>query len=532
MIMRSILFGLIIWLNISNVFAVVNYRNGNYFQEFTDLIIPLKTGANLNFKRAYNSASSYEGIFGRGWGSSFEVGVSVLPNAIIIKEMGNGKNHLFVPKGSSVEKNLEESFKKLKEKSVLKDDAFTKYKNRLLLDPQALQEELAPLVKDAKAEDGEYHNESDPRLKLKIKAGQVEFLDSEGSLWNFDAKGILKSWAHPSGVKFNAQYVQGILDSLLSPQLTIQFIRTPQGAIKSIGVGTKSAKYTMDRGALTNSVDQNSASYSYEYDQGKMVKISGKEFSEEIKYSLQTGEVASVTDLNGRTTNYKFFSQTQPTAIRRAEIKTAGEVPVTYEYEERVGKIGPYLYRRMIQKGTHKQQTIFDDCCGRPLTVQDGEKKSEFTYNEKGLPLSLVEANGAVHSWTWNEKDELVKYSNPKDERTYTYDSFGPTLVVSKLMGSISLKRDQAGRIIQSTVVSADGSKKNLTFSHSPDGKMMALVNEKGQKAFLKEIGPGNWEVDDSKPSDLKAKLELLGWLQKYQELAKPPYPQQWLPTF
>lgn len=530
--MKSLFLGLFLILASNPSLGVVNYRNGNYFQEFSDLAVPLNSGYSLILKRSYNSASSFTGMFGKGWGSTFETTLSVLPDTVIIKEMGNGKNHIFVPKGSTLEKSLEAAFQKLKSKSVLKEDRFSSFKNRLLLDPQALQEELESLSKDAEAKNGDYENLSEPAQRMIVKKNQIEFWDTDGTYWKFDLTGKIKEWTHSSGLKFSPQYQQDKLVSMMSPSAFIQFESTPQGLIKSIKIGQKSSKYIMEKGHLAQSSDQGGETYTYEYDQNKLSKISGKEFSESIKYSLVTGEVSSVTDKSGNKTEYKFYAQSYPVSIRNVEVKSPKGIPVTYEYEERIGKVGPYLYRRMIQKGKHKQQVIFDDCCGRPLSVQDGDKKSEYKYNANGMPLSLVEPDGSKHFWTWNGKDQLIKYTNPKDERGYTYDSFGISLVVSKSNGSMSLKRNPQGKIIESVVTHADGSKKQLVFNHSADGKLMIFTTQTGKKAYLKEASPENWEIDKSKSNDLNAKLELLGWLHKYQDLARAPYPQEWMPNF
>lgn len=512
--------------------AVVNYRNGNYYQEFTDLLVSVAPGTNLGFKRSYNSASTFSGIFGRGWGTTFETTITILPQTIIVKEMGNGKSHIFVPKGTVLEKNLESELNKIKEKNKLKDEAFVAFKTRLLLDPQTLEAEMASVSKGGTASDGDYSNLNDPSQKMKVKGQQVDFWDSEGVQWSFDKNGSLKSWTHPSGLKLTAQYEQNKLSALFSSNLYIQFERTPQGSIKSIKFGPKVATYKVEDGFLKKSVDQSMESYEYDYEQGRLTEISGKGFQEKITYSLSTGEVSSVTDSTGRTTNYKFFSLNQPQLVRRAEIKAPGDVLQIYEYEERIGKQGPYLYRRMIQRGKRKQQVTFDDCCGRPLTVSEGEKKSEFKYNDKGMPISLTEADGTQHAWTWNEKDQLVKYSKPGDDRTYTYDKFGLVLVVSSKKGTLTLKRDPKGNVIESTVQDPKGARKLYRFVYAPDGKGQALVTEKGEKAFLVEKGPGQWEIDSKRPSDLKAKLELMNWLQKYEDMARPPYPQQWMPSF
>ena len=58
-------------LAIPSVYAGVNYKNGNFYVSYTDIVVP-GGGKDLEITRTYNSHSTKAGWFGMGWGSDFE----------------------------------------------------------------------------------------------------------------------------------------------------------------------------------------------------------------------------------------------------------------------------------------------------------------------------------------------------------------------------------------------------------------------------------------------------------------------------
>jgi hypothetical protein len=517
------------FLIIAKSFSVVNYRNGNYYQEFVDLIITPELGAPLAFKRTYNSASDFEGLFGLGWGSTFETRAETLDNLITIKMSGNGRQLLFVPASADLAGILDSKLKELQKKYQLKDEAFASFKARLLNDPKALVQELGPLQSGV-TQEGSYKSVLNDGLSIVVDRTKIDFMDEEGIVWSFDRQGNLKKWKHPTGLEFVASYKNGQLLSMGSSKYFFEFERTPQGAIKSLKVEGKNAKYQMDKGFLKKSVSQNGETFDYEYDKDRLVLIQGENFKEVISYLPATGEVMSVIDSNNKRIDYKFSSKLVPHEIRRAEV-TGPEGTAIYEYEYRAGKDGNYLYRRSTTSQRAKQEVIFDDCCGRPLFVKDQTGTYELKYDEKGLPLSLKLPKEGEHAWLWNEKSQLVTYKSPTEVRTYSYDSYGPSEVVSSEKGTLKIKRGANNKVIEASFKDVSGKQKTYKFQHAPKGGL-ALVTDQGDKVFLKELEDGRWKVDNSRPSNAKAKLEMLSWLNNYQDLATPPLPQAFLPTF
>jgi hypothetical protein len=514
------IFYLLSFLFISSVHAVVNYQNGNYFQEFIDVNLPLKNQKSFLFKRSYNSASDFDGIFGRGWGSSFETRLSFIESAIVIQEMGSGRHYVFVPKGKNLEKALETTLAKIQNKTQLKGDALAAFKTRILLDPQALQNEN---TSDSGSSEGEYENLNNPFLTLKFQKGVITFTDPEGSTWNFLQNGQLKSLQTSSGLKFEAKYQGKNLESLYSSELFIQIERNPHGALKAIKFGPVNVTYKVEKEQLLGSVDQNKKAYKYTYENGKLVKVKGPEINESITYHRDTGKVESVIDANGAKTSYSFKTIPGANPVETVEVQEPDMPKTIFEYENRIGKQGPYLYRRKITRGRSSEEIVFDDCCGRPVQVKRNNRKDEYKYTESGLPLWMKSSDGQISAWQW-EGEQLKKFVSPGDEREYQYDKNGIIKVSTKTQGVLNIKRNSAGWITEGEHQRPDGSLKIYRFNHSPDGKLMSLLTEKGKKATMR-LQDGKWEVDSSQTSDLGAQMELMGWLQLHQEFVTPPQP-------
>jgi YD repeat-containing protein len=75
-------------------FSNVSVLNGNFYISYTDLILNSKLDFQIN--RVYNSKASFIGIFGKGWGSDYEVYLRRTPaDEICVHENGGGALNSF-----------------------------------------------------------------------------------------------------------------------------------------------------------------------------------------------------------------------------------------------------------------------------------------------------------------------------------------------------------------------------------------------------------------------------------------------------
>ena len=79
-----------------NAFADVTLKNGNFYVSFTDL--SYAGGFEPKIERVYNSKSSFKGLFGWGWGTEYEVYVTVEGDGTAtVHEYGSGAENVFSP---------------------------------------------------------------------------------------------------------------------------------------------------------------------------------------------------------------------------------------------------------------------------------------------------------------------------------------------------------------------------------------------------------------------------------------------------
>ena len=76
-------------------YAVIDMRNANFSQTWTDLVAP-SSGYNLRVTRTYNSRSLYNGMFGFGWRTEFETSLRVTVDNTLRVQTGSGNEIDFI----------------------------------------------------------------------------------------------------------------------------------------------------------------------------------------------------------------------------------------------------------------------------------------------------------------------------------------------------------------------------------------------------------------------------------------------------
>ncbi|MCB0357574.1 MAG: cell wall-associated protein wapA, partial [Bdellovibrionales bacterium] len=110
--MRNTLVLMAIFFIATQTFALVDMKNANYSDTWTDLIAT-GTGYDLRVQRTYNSRTLFNGMFGFGWCSDFETTLEVNAEGNIkVTECGGGLEITFKPKGFS-EKEVDKTITKI-----------------------------------------------------------------------------------------------------------------------------------------------------------------------------------------------------------------------------------------------------------------------------------------------------------------------------------------------------------------------------------------------------------------------------------
>jgi len=112
--------------------TAINYKNGNFFTSFTDLVVP-GGEQDLEITRTYNSKSTYEGWFGFGYGSMYETNLKTSADgSVTIYENGAGATTRFVPKDAvNVEAASLRIVEAMKKKETMSESAVKTLVERL-----------------------------------------------------------------------------------------------------------------------------------------------------------------------------------------------------------------------------------------------------------------------------------------------------------------------------------------------------------------------------------------------------------------
>ncbi|MCO5143544.1 MAG: RHS repeat protein [Oligoflexia bacterium] len=514
--------------------ALVALGNGNYFVGFTDLEHDSAMNTfQLKIQRTYNSRSQYDGIFGYGWGSDFEG--FLIPSAdgsVVIQESGGGDTTRFSPKDFSkaqlsaqIDKLLAENSKKNK----ITASATAELKNKLLVDANARDELSRDLgiFPDLPVGTKLYSTQrGDTQVVTVIKGGYVrEYGDGKQEL--FDKKlnvvdqgvdssrgRVLKGVYKVSRLVDPIRKVQVFYDydkngrvSLVTDKKAqkIRFSYDGSGKVSQVidAKGTKAFfKYCESGGSLYNaakkcgrgdliwSKDTSGSEYSYQYDSlHNLTRIgypkNGKpnqEF-EEVSYwpsnSAGSGGVKTVKNPNGVQIDYAYWKNEKDkdghykTTVTNT-YSSGKKSETSYEYfEKRRADGSKYRYKLISVVDGEKTETIYNECCGQPLSIVTGGATTRFEYYAgSGLPWKKDSPEEHIE-WQYHTKfkgkitkvvvnDKQAK--NVKTSQFFYEDKSGQlTKAITSDGKGIVLQYDSQGRIFEMF----DQDKKKITFKYS-----------------------------------------------------------------
>ena len=491
--------GLVVILFISNIYAGVNLKNGNFYISYTDVIVPGGEKV-LEITRTYNSKSADIGWFGLGWGSEFETFLKVSADgAVIIQENGAGALTRFTSKnrlnGKAAAKKIVQAMKK--------KNAVSSANEKKLIDKLARDAELRySYAKDygvqARMSKGQklYSSQrglqelivTDKGFVRKSVDGKQEFFNKNGLLSKVQYKsGHVVSFI-PANRKSDAE-LKSIKNSLGKQ---IFFTWFPDGRVKEISISKKSkASYTYSGKNLTSSTDLKGNRFIYKYDprSHNLVNIRYKNGAEtKITYEKKQQLTSSVTKQNGEKTSYKYGANPKnPDLHYWTEVTKTGPrgKPVTnrYEYEVRVRLDGEhYTYRIATRVNGLSTETIYSEQNGLPIKIARGNRVTRFEYNSDGLLSKKISPNGKQISLNYHKKcKKASKIVEGKSWTKFSYDKRCNLAKAANSQGkSIILAYDHKSRISQMI----DRNKKTrkqkvLKFAYNANGRPIEIKMDK-----------------------------------------------------
>ena len=508
--------------------AFVTIRNGNYFISFIDVAHP-KVGSRegLEASRVYNSLSQYDGIFGYGWGSSFESFLVVAADgSVVIQEAGGGEKVRFKTKvkkaGLVSQINQIVAAKQEVEKGNPNFD-LAAYKKRLQGDIVFRDEEgrtfkisaripVGTILKGSRngnkqivqvTTNGFVQEYSDGKKVYFTKKSKVS--DYGTSIRNrrfLDVYKVARIEDPKKSIYLNISYNErGHISRISSGSQFLLFETNSNGKVVKIQnthgqiatyeyceSRTYDPSHKCSAGDLVKSVDPNGNIYSYKYDtvhnltevRTQSTKSPSIDHSEKISYwppsSPGSGGVSKVVYRTGLEMHYTYWQDSEnPRLHFRRTIKTVRKSRPpsisSYEYWNKKRADGS-LYKHQTETiiSGLKTKTLYNECCGQPLRIEKGKNVTTFSYYPDSNLLKEKSDPREIRRWQYNRKH----FGKPS--------KISITDRVTNKTTSINFTFYKNGNVRH--VRTSDG--ETITIAYDSKGRMNALVDHKKRKITLK----------------------------------------------
>jgi len=530
--------------------ANVSIKNGNFFRGYTDILY--QGGFEPKIERVYNSKTSYQGVFGPGWGNEYEVKLTVSADgSVVIQEYGGGAENRFTPAALKAV-DLEEAVKKIAD--AVKDTGrfgtqklFDEYKAKLKSDAIYRNEEWQALVNEGKLKARELavgstltSNRFAYQVVTRTKDGYQRSYDN-GKLERFDDKGRLTRIQDRNGNFIDFSYGKdGRLEKLVDNfNRKMFFTFSSKGLLEKIqGENSKEVSYSYNsQGELSESRDVEGNVYKYKYSSDNQHNLVEIAYSDKTSLNVEYfgrdkfGSVKSVRERDSTLMEYDYeFDPKDKGHISVTVISkdASGKVQsnVKYEYFQKVKAFGEeWTYKMISTSSGDRTETTYNECCGLPLIIKRGSEETSFQYDTKGrvtrkeTPSEVTElqydkSSGKVGRVVRNSKVDQ-KLSSWAE---FQYDERGNLkLAKNSAKKGVSLFYDANGRI-RSLV---DQDKRRLDFKYNENSKPIEITDPKLGAIRVSYKNSGEIDKIDSS-SGQKVAIQVTSAFQNLLEIIRP----------
>lgn len=529
--------------------ANVALKNGNFFVGFIDAVYP--GGYEPKLERIYNSKSVYRGIYGWGWGSEFEVNMTVLPDgSVVVNEFGGGAENRFVPvkqTASDMSAQIQKIIQLARSTGYIsRPDLLKQYEQKLKDDRTFLVQEWDRFLKQGKLQSRTIPEGTQListrfsyQYITKTREGYVRNSES-GKKELFDAAGLLVKVTDRNNNSITLTYakdrsLQRIVDQM-NRKFLFQF--DARRRLERVnGEGGKFASYQYNANdELISSRDFDGNSYTFKYSADKRHNLVELGYGDGSKMLItyyprdKLENVKSVRERDGTSVEYSYIGDRRkpgPFAVTVTNKDKAGKVSSTsqYEYLFKLGKDGEeYTARMMADVEGEKTETLYSEM-GLPTEIKKGGQSTRFAYDVKGrvtkkvTPIEVTELNYDDRA---NKVSKVVRYT-PKTPAVKTwyqfqYDAFANLVNAKSSNGkAVQIFYDPSKRI--KTLVDQD--KRQLNFRYNENSKPTEIAIPQVGSINVTYGNTGDILKVESKP-DPKVGRMVFNAIQNLSEIVRP----------
>ncbi len=394
-------------LAVPSTFAGVSLRNGNFYIGYKDLVY--SGGFEPKIERVYNSKTGYRGAFGAGWGTEYEVHLSVSADgSVVVYEYGGGAENRFTPVDFK-RKDLEEAVARIVERAkkiggLTNAEKVAAYREKLLADSFFRNDEWQKFIAQGELKPRLLRsgtqlisNRFSYQYITKLNAGYRRTFDN-GRIEEFNEEGKLAKVLDKNGNFIELAYAKDGKLTKIEDNFHRRILMhyNNQGLISAVeGMNAKEAQYKYSgAGDLTESKDVEGNVYKFAYD--KEHNLTEIAYSDGTRLRVayfgrdKLQSVKSVTDRDGSTTEYDYLSSGPGQARYKVGIRVLSKEnkllsQSSYEYFNKVKASGEEWTQRMVASQDGRvTDTTYNECCGLPTKIIRDRETTLFDYDAKG----------------------------------------------------------------------------------------------------------------------------------------------------
>jgi len=428
---------------VTTVAEPINVANGNMFTSQQDILIRGR-GLTLGLIRTYNDQSDYDGQFGYGWRSNFDITLTKQPDQSVIEVDEEGVYSIYT-------KNPDGTYKPSAGKySVL-----------------------------TKNPDGTYtilrkHGE---KLYFDSQGRLIKIEDRNGNIINIlrASNGVITEVSDSSGRKlFFTQNPQGKITQIEDPTGRIfKYEYDSNGnLIKTIDPLNNETLYQHDGNHnLIRQTDANGHSLYFEYDSQDRAFHSWQDYNNnEVTLSFdEANKTTTSTDSLGNTTRYEYNGYGLVTKITDSQSNIQ-----IFTWDDNLNKTSA-----TDQSGNPTYFTY--DSRGNLLTIKDPlNNTTSFIYEPNfDFVSSITCVLGDITEYLYDAKGNLIQVKDALTNTTdYTYDIFGQLVQIKDANNNITnFNYDSYGNLIR--IIDSQSNQTNFTYDII--GNLIRITDAEGK---------------------------------------------------
>ncbi len=398
----------------------------------------------LTWTREYSSASSYDGVLGRGWQTPADARLEIdddglvtfcdgTPKAAVFETLPENEPIMEVADGAMLEVDDEHYRVRLKSGVVY-------HFNRTFSDDLSRVTQIS-------TPDNHW-------LRFVRKEGALLRIhnDSGQSIQVLNERGRIAQMVFQDKPLVSYRYTDGVLTGA----------KDPLGHWK---------RFYYDQGRLVRHMDKNKLSFYYRYNkEGQCIHTHGDNalYACDLEYRPYERCTRMIDLPSGYVTTFYYDNDNLPVKVQDP---TGANTRYVYDDVGRLTKITDPLGR----------STEYEyDAAGNIIAIlRPDNSRIAIAYDERHKPLQLLDANGKIWERRYDDKGRLIEKISPLDERTrYTYNRQGDlAAVIDPEANTATFEYDETGIIC----AIADADHNTTRYQRDRLGNITAVIDPAGR---------------------------------------------------